>query len=113
MNESASANRVYNFSAGPCTLPLDVLVEAQAEFVDYQGSGMSLIDMSHRGKHFMAVHEEAKTLAKRVFRCPDEFEVLFLQGGATLQFAMVPMNLLGEGRRAGYVNSGSWAIWRK
>ena len=109
MNDPQGTNRVYNFSAGPCTLPLDTLVDAQAEFVDYQGSGMSLIEMSHRGKHFMAVHEEAKALAKRVFHCPDEFEVLFLQGGATLQFAMVPMNLLGGGRRAGYVNSGSWA----
>lgn len=109
MNDRVEANRVYNFSAGPCTLPLDVLKEAQQEFVDYQGSGMSLIEMSHRGKHFMAVHEEAKSLAKRVFGCPEEFEVLFLQGGATLQFSMVPMNFLKDGVRGAYVNSGSWA----
>jgi phosphoserine aminotransferase len=109
MNDQVDANRVYNFSAGPCTLPLTVLYEAQSEFVDYQNSGMSLIEMSHRGKHFMAVHEEAKSLAKSVFRCPDDFEVMFLQGGATLQFAMVPMNLLGASRSAAYVNSGSWA----
>jgi phosphoserine aminotransferase len=109
MNDQVESNRVYNFSAGPCTLPLDVLTEAQREFVDYQDSGMSLIEMSHRGKHFMAVHEEAKTLAKRVFGCPEEFEVLFLQGGATLQFSMVPMNFLKQGQRGAYVNSGSWA----
>jgi phosphoserine aminotransferase len=109
MKDQVAVKRVHNFSAGPCTLPLEVLKEVQQEFVDYQGSGMSLIEMSHRGKHFMAVHEEAKHLAKSVFRCPDEFEVLFLQGGATLQFSMAPMNLLGAGNSAGYVNSGSWA----
>lgn len=109
MTDDIAANRVFNFSAGPCTLPLSVLAEAQSEFVDYHGAGMSLIEMSHRGKHFMAVHEEAKSLALRVSGAPDEFDVLFLQGGATLQFAMVPMNLLGAGRRAGHVLSGSWA----
>ena len=106
---NASTPRAHNFSAGPCTLPLEVLQEAQAEFVDYQGSGMSLIEMSHRGKHFMAVHEQTKALAKKVFQCPDDFEVLFIQGGATLQFSMVPMNLLAEGSRGAYVNSGTWA----
>ena len=107
MNESTS-KRVFNFSAGPCTLPLTTLQDAQQEFVEYQNSGMSLIEMSHRGKHFMAVHEEAKALALKVFQCPDEFDVMFLQGGATLQFAMVPMNLLASGQRAAYVNSGTW-----
>lgn len=107
MNQSTV--RAHNFSAGPCTLPLEALESAQAEFVDYHGSGMSLIEMSHRGKQFMQVHEEAKQLAKKVFQCPDEFEVLFIQGGATLQFAMIPMNLLGAGQRGAYVNSGTWA----
>ena len=107
MNESTS-KRVFNFSAGPCTLPITVLEEAQQEFVEYQDSGMSFIEMSHRGKHFMAVHEEAKSLAFKVFQCPDEFEVMFLQGGATLQFAMVPMNILVGGQRAAYINSGAW-----
>lgn len=102
-------DRKHNFSAGPCTLPLDVLKEAQAEFVDYQGAGMSLIEMSHRGKHFMAVAEEATSLAMEVYGAPDEFSVLFLQGGALLQFSMVPMNLLQAGRRAAYINSGTWA----
>ena len=101
--------RVHNFSAGPCTLPLSVLEEGQAEFVNYHGAGMSLIEMSHRGKQFVAVHEEAVDLVRTVFGVPDEFDVLFLQGGATLQFAMVPMNLLGSGQKAGYINSGTWA----
>lgn len=103
------SNRKHNFSAGPCTLPLSVLEQAQAEFVDYQSSGMSLIEMSHRGKHFMAVAEEATTLAREVFGAPDDFSVLFLQGGALLQFSMVPMNLLNPGSKAGYINSGTWA----
>lgn len=101
--------RVYNFCAGPCTLPLEILQEAQAEFVDYQGSGMSLIEMSHRGKHYDEVHHEAMRLALEVFDVPEGFSVLFIQGGATLQFGMVPMNLLKAGQRAAYVHSGSWA----
>lgn len=103
------SNRKHNFSAGPCTLPLSVLEEAQKEFVDYQGAGMSLIEMSHRGKHFDAVANEAMVLAKEVFGAPDDFSVLFLQGGALLQFSMVPMNLLGANDKAAYVNSGTWA----
>ncbi len=103
------SNRIHNFSAGPCTLPLAVLEQAQAEFVDYQGSGMSLIEMSHRGKHFDAVASEAMTLALEVFAAPDDFSVLFLQGGAILQFSMIPMNLLHPGEKAGYINSGTWA----
>jgi phosphoserine aminotransferase len=101
--------RVHNFAPGPCALPLEVLEEAQAEFVDYHGTGMSLIEMSHRGKDYDAVHHEAMNLASEVFQSPDEFAVLFIQGGATLQFGMVPMNLLRPGLRAAYVNSGSWA----
>ena len=93
----------------PCTLPLSVLEESQAEFVDYHGAGMSLIEMSHRGKHFVAVHEEAIALVRTVYGVPDEFDVLFLQGGATLQFAMIPMNLLKNGEKGAYVNSGTWA----
>jgi len=106
---STMSNRKHNFSAGPCTLPLPVLEEAQAEFVDYQGAGMSLIEMSHRGKHFDDVANEAMTLASEVFGAPDDFAVLFLQGGALLQFSMIPMNLLKPGNKAGYINSGTWA----
>jgi phosphoserine aminotransferase len=100
---------VFNFSAGPSTLPSAALREAQEELVEYAGSGMSLIEMSHRGPEYTAVHEGAIALARTVFRVPDDFSVLFLQGGATLQFSMVPMNLLGAGRSGGYVMSGAWA----
>lgn len=103
------STRKFNFSAGPGTLPLEVLKEAQAEFVDYAGTGMSLIEMSHRGKEYDAVHMEAIDLAKSVFETPDDFEVLFIGGGATLQFAMVAMNLLNGGAKGAYVNSGAWA----
>jgi phosphoserine aminotransferase len=103
------SNRKHNFSAGPCTLPLSVLEEAQQEFVDYQGAGMSLFEMSHRGAHFVDVANEAMQLSMDVFQVPDEFSVLFLQGGAMLQFSMVPMNLLHPGDKAAYVNSGTWA----
>ena len=102
-------NRLHNFSAGPCTLPLEVLEEAQAEFVDYQGAGMSLIEMSHRGKHFDDVANEAMALSMEVFKVPNDFAVLFLQGGALLQFSMVPMNFLSAGKKGAYVNSGTWA----
>ena len=100
--------RVTNFCAGPCTLPLEVLQEAQEEFVNYQDSGMSLIEMSHRAKLYDEVHMEARRLALGLYGAPDDFDALFIQGGATLQFAMVPMNLLHNGERAAYVNSGSW-----
>ena len=98
----------FNFSAGPSTLPTSVLEEIRDELVDYQCTGMSLIEMSHRGSHYTAVHTEATSLAREVFSAPDDFDVLLLQGGATLQFSMVPMNLLGVGMRGGYVVSGSW-----
>ncbi len=102
-------HRAHNFSAGPCTLPLATLEEAQQEFVDYHGAGMSLIEMSHRGKHYDQVHMEAMQLALEVYGAPDDFKVLFLQGGATLQFSMLPMNLLHSGSKAAFVNSGTWA----
>lgn len=102
-------NRKFNFSAGPCTLPLEVLEEAQAEFVDYHGAGMSLIEMSHRGSHFQTVADEATALALEIFQAPDEFSVLFIQGGATLQFAMLPLNFLHAGQQGAYIDSGAWA----
>ena len=101
-------NRVHNFAPGPCALPLEVLEEAQAEFVDYHGAGMSLIEMSHRGKDYDEVHHEAMRLALEIFKAPEDFTVLFIQGGATLQFGMVPMNFLTPGLRGAYINSGSW-----
>jgi phosphoserine aminotransferase len=101
-------SRVHNFCAGPCTLPLAVLEEVQAEFLDFRGSGMSLIEMSHRSSEYDDVHEQALALFREVFEVPEAFEILFLQGGATLLFSLVPMNLLGEGETAGYVRSGAW-----
>jgi phosphoserine aminotransferase len=101
-------HRVHNFGAGPCTLPLEVLVEARAEFVDFAGSGMSVIELSHRSPEYEAVHRRALDLARRVSGVPDDFDVLFVQGGASLQFAMVPLNLLDPGGRAAYVVSGAW-----
>ncbi|HKX74444.1 MAG TPA: 3-phosphoserine/phosphohydroxythreonine transaminase [Acidimicrobiia bacterium] len=100
--------RVHNFGAGPCTLPLTVLEEAQAEFLDFAGTGMSVIELSHRSPAYEAVHDEALALTREVAEAPDDFEIVFVQGGATLQFAMVPLNLLAADHKAGYVVSGSW-----
>jgi len=100
--------RAHNFGAGPCTLPLEVLEEARAEFVDFRGTGMSVIELSHRSPEYEAVHDEALALTRDVAEAPDDFEVLFIQGGATLQFAMVPMNLLQPGEKGAYIVSGSW-----
>ncbi|MGH8957362.1 MAG: aminotransferase class V-fold PLP-dependent enzyme, partial [Acidimicrobiia bacterium] len=100
--------RAHNFGAGPCTLPLDVLEEAKEEFLDFAGTGMSILEMSHRSSEYEAVHNEALELARRVGEAPDEFEVLFVQGGATLQFAMVALNLLQPEEKGAYVVSGSW-----
>jgi len=102
-------NRIHNFSAGPCTLPLEALESARDEFVDYMGKGMSLIEMSHRSKEYDAVHMEAMDLVKRLYGLPENYKVLFLGGGATLQFAMVPMNLMGAGGRCDLANTGAWA----
>ena len=101
-------SRIYNFSAGPAILPEDVLLEAQAQFADYKGAGMSLIEMSHRGKEYEAVHNEAMVNLKRLMGLGDDFTVLFQTGGASGQFALVPLNLLGEGQTADYINAGSW-----
>lgn len=102
-------NRIYNFSAGPAILPTSVLEEARDELLSYQGSGMSIMEMSHRGKHYDAVHMEALANFRELLSIPDTHEVLLLQGGATAQFAMVPMNLLGEGQTADYINAGAWS----
>ncbi len=101
--------RAYNFNAGPSALPLPVLQKAQAELVDFRGAGMSIMEMSHRGKEYEAVHNEAVSLLKELMAIPADYDVLFLQGGASLQFAMVPMNFLPPGRKAGYILTGAWA----
>lgn len=101
--------RIFNFSAGPCTLPLPALEKAQADFVDYQGAGMSMIEMSHRGEHYDKVHYEALAGVREVLSVPETHDIVFIQGGATLQFAMAPMNLMAEGKTAEYINTGAWS----
>lgn len=101
--------RAYNFSAGPATLPEAVLKEAQAELVDYQGTGMSIMEMSHRGKEYSAIHDETIANIKQLLNIPEGYSVLFMTGGASSQFAFIPMNLLGTGQTADYTDSGAWA----
>ena len=101
--------RVFNFNPGPAVLPVEVLQEAQAELLDYKGSGMSILEASHRGKDYEAVHNEAADNIKKLLGLGDDYAVLFMQGGASGQFAMIPMNLLGEGQSADYINTGAWA----
>ena len=100
--------RVYNFSAGPSMLPLEVLEQAQADFVDYQGCGMSVTEMSHRSKQFDAIHNECISLIRELLGVPENYEVLLVQGGASTQFAAIPMNLLKSGK-ADYVVTGNFA----
>ena len=100
--------RVYNFSAGPSMLPLEVLEQAQADFVDYQGCGMSVTEMSHRSKQFDAIHNECISLIRELMGVPESYEVLLVQGGASTQFAAIPMNLLKSGK-ADYVVTGNFA----
>ena len=102
-------NRIFNFSAGPCTLPVPALEEAHAEFLDYQGKGMSLIEMSHRSKEYDAVHMEAMDLARRLYGLPENYKILFLGGGATMQFSMVPMNLMKADQSCDFTLTGAWA----
>jgi phosphoserine aminotransferase len=101
--------RVLNFSAGPAVLPEEVLRQAAAEMLDWHGSGMGVMEMSHRGPEFMSIAAEAEASLRSLAGIPPDYKVLFLQGGASLQFAMVPMNLLGGKRSADYVNTGEWS----
>ncbi len=102
-------SRVFNFSAGPAVLPREVLERARDEMLDWQGSGMSVMEMSHRGKHFMSIAAQAEADLREVMAIPDHYKVLFLQGGASSQFAGVPMNVLRGKRGADYVNTGAWS----
>lgn len=101
--------RIHNFSAGPSTLPLEALKEASEKLVEFEHTGMSLIEMSHRGKTYESVHNETITLARQILSIPDEFHILFIQGGATFQFGMIPLSFLHSGMTADYVLTGSWA----
>ena len=101
--------RVYNFSAGPSMLPEAVLTKAAAEMLDYEGSGQSVMEMSHRSKTYDAIIKECEALLREVMNIPENYKVLFLQGGASSQFAMIPLNLLRNSGKADYIVSGTWA----
>ena len=101
--------RIYNFSPGPSTLPYPVLEQAARDIVNFNDKGIGLIEMSHRSKEFMAVTEEAESLIRENLGVPANYKVLFLHGGASSQFFMVPMNLLGSGKKATYLNTGTWS----
>ncbi len=101
--------RVFNFSAGPAMLPTEVIEQAQQEMPDWHGSGMSVMEMSHRGKEFMSIAEQAEQDLRDLLAIPDNYRVLFLQGGASQQFAMVPLNLMGRSGKADYANTGAWS----
>lgn len=102
-------SRIFNFNAGPAVLPLAVLERARDELVDFQGRGMSLLEMSHRSKEYEAVHDRAKSLLRELLGMPSNYEILFLGGGATLQFSMVPLNLLAPGKSCDFTLTGAWA----
>ena len=102
-------NKVYNFSAGPAILPREAMEAGSRACLDFNGMGLSLLEISHRSKEFEAVMNDARAIVKELFSIPSGYQVLFLQGGASLQFAMVPMNLLDEGETAAYLDTGMWA----
>lgn len=102
-------SRAYNFNAGPAGLPLPALERAQREMLDFEGTGMSILEHSHRGKAYDGVHSEAIALLRELLAIPDDYYVLFLQGGASQQFAQVPMNLLPPGNSADYILTGGWS----
>ncbi|MGC5583965.1 3-phosphoserine/phosphohydroxythreonine transaminase [Ornithinimicrobium sp. W1665] len=101
--------RAVNFSAGPAAMPLEVLERAQSELTDWRGSGMSVMEMSHRSPEFVGIAAEAEQRMRTLLAVPDDYAVLFLQGGATAQFAAVPLNLGAPGARTAYLNTGSWS----
>lgn len=102
-------HRIHNFSAGPAALPLPVLEEVQQDLISYKGEGLSIMEMSHRGKTFDIIIKEADILMREIMFIPDNYTIIFMQGGASLQFAAVPMNLIGPDQFADYIVTGSWA----
>ncbi len=102
-------SRVFNFSAGPAMLPEEVMRQAQAEFLDWHGTGMSIMEVSHRGKEFMQVAEEAEADLRELMNIPDNYKVMFLHGGATMQFSAIPLNLTRPGDTVDYFNTGAWS----
>ncbi len=102
-------DRIYNFSPGPATLPQEVLAQAAKDIVNYNNIGIGLIELSHRSKAFMKVAQEAESLIRELMSIPENYKILFLQGGASTQFAMVPLNLLAPDKKGTYLNTGTWA----
>ena len=102
-------NRVYNYSAGPSMLPVEVLEQAQKEMLCYGESGMSVMEMSHRSKDFEAIIKQAEQDLRDLMHIPDNYKVLFVQGGGSTQFAMVPLNLMNKNKKANYIQTGQWA----
>ena len=103
------AERIYNFNPGPSTLPLSVIEKMRAELTDYMDTGMSILETSHRSPEFKDVHAETKALVKQIAGLSDDYHILFTGGGASLQFAMIPLNFLQDGKSADYVNTGTWS----
>ena len=101
--------RVHNFNAGPAVLPEEVMLEAQADFFNYKGMGLSVMEMSHRSKEYQAIIDETYAAVKRIYGLGDDYEVLFLQGGASMQFLMVPLNFAFDGKEANFINTGVWS----
>lgn len=102
--------RIYNFSAGPAVLPLEVLEQAQSEMLSLSGSGMSVMEISHRSNHFAPILEGATKGIRELLEVPDNYKILFLQGGASLQFSMIPLNFLGRDETADYIVTGAWGV---
>ncbi len=102
-------NRIWNFNPGPAAVPLEVLEKVHEKWFNYEGAGMAVMEMSHRSKEYDKIHERTIYLLKKMLRIGDDYHVLFLQGGASLQFAMAPMNFLADGKTADYINTGSWS----
>lgn len=102
-------SRIYNFSAGPSMLPEKVLAKAASEMLDYNGTGMSVMEMSHRTKTYESIIENAESLLRKLMNIPDNYSVMFLQGGASGQFAMIPMNLMTRNKKADFINTGTWS----
>src|SRR3989449_2840649 len=102
-------SRIFNFSAGPAMLPAEVLARAGDEMLDWHGSGMCVMEMSHRGREFVGIAADAERDLRELLAVPQNYKVLFLQGGATLQFAQIPMNLLAGKNKADYVVTGEWS----
>ena len=101
--------RAYNFCAGPAALPTAVLEKAQQEMLDWQGKGLSIMEMSHRSADYVAVAEKAEADLRKLMNIPENYKVLFLQGGASLQFSAIPLNLLGKNSKADYIDTGIWS----